>query len=63
MPTTTANNSAVDRQLDGRGHALDEDLSDRLAGLDRLAQVAGGDVAQVEGELDWQGLGQAKALR
>jgi hypothetical protein len=61
-PDRDGEQQRVNSQLDRRRHALDDYLGNRLAGLDRLAEVAGGEVAQVQGELHGYRLVEPEAL-
>ena len=54
--------SAQSGQLDRRREPLDEDVRDGPRELDRLAEVAAGELAEVEAELDGDRLVEAVAL-
>ncbi len=59
-PAIEAKMQRVGRQFDGGGQALDEDLGDGPSVADRITEVAGEELLDVEDELD---VGWARSAR
>ena len=62
MPTIVANRQGEDRQLQRDRQAFDQDLADGPALSQRNTEIAGGQLAQVCGELDGDRLIQAVSV-